>query len=97
MGSPLPVGLGAVVLEATGRVTGVTREVPLLGLRLGDRVLVSTVRERSQWLRNVEADGDTAVWFCGHRHATDGVVRRGPVNVVVLRSRPGDPRADDQT
>ena len=84
LGSPLPVGLGAVVMEATGRVSGEPREVPLLGLRLGDKVLVSTVREDSQWLKNVEADDETAVWFCGRRHETTASVRRGPLNVVTL-------------
>ena len=84
IGSPLPVGLGAVVLESTGRVTGKRREVPLLGLRLGSTVLVSTVRERSQWLSNVEADADTAVWYCGRRHQTSATVRRGPLSVVRL-------------
>ena len=84
IGSPLPLGLGAVVMEATGRVSGERREVPLVGLRLGDTVVVSTVRERSQWLKNVEADDRTAVWYCGRRHDTTAAVRRGPLNVVTL-------------
>ena len=88
LGSPWPVGLGAVVMEATGRVSGQPREVPLLGVRLGDKVVVSTVRERSQWLKNVEANDQTAVWYCGRRHDTTAAVRRGPLNVVTLtRSR----------
>lgn len=63
LGSPWSFGLGAVVREATGRVSGEPREVPLLGLRLGDKVVVSTSREKSQWLKNVEANDQTAVWF----------------------------------
>ena len=84
LGSPLPLGLGAVVMEATGRISGERREVPLVGLRLGDKVVVSTVREKSQWLRNVAANDETAVWYCGRRHDTTAAVRRGPLNVVTL-------------
>ena len=86
LGSPLPVGLGAVVLETTGRVSGQPREVPVLGFRVGDRVVVSTVRESSQWLRNLEADDRAAVWFCGRRRSATASVRRGPLNVVTLDS-----------
>ena len=87
VGSPLPLGLGAVVMEATGRVSGEPRQVPLLGLRVGDRVVVTTVRDTSQWLKNVEANDETAVWYCGRKHDTTATVRRGPVNVVTLSNR----------
>ena len=87
LGSPLPLGLGAVVMENTGRVSGEQREVPLVGFRIGDRVLVSTVREKSQWLKNVEANDETAVWYCGKRHETSAAVRRGPLNIVTLNPR----------
>lgn len=89
VGSPLPVGLGAVVLESTGRVSGKPREVPVVGVRLGDRVIVSTVRPDSQWLRNLEADSQAAVWYCGRRHEAVAEVRRGPLNVVTLDPAPG--------
>ena len=87
LGSPLPLGLGAVVLESTGRVSGEPREVPVLGFRIGDRVLVSTVRSGSQWLKNLEADDAAAVWFCGQRRSAKATVQRGPLNVVTLDSR----------
>lgn len=83
-GSPLPGSLGAVVLESTGRVSGKRREVPLLGLRFGDRIVVSTVRSNSQWVRNLEADGDAAVWLCGRRRPATASVQRGPLNLVTL-------------
>jgi hypothetical protein len=84
LASPLPIGLGAVVLETTGRVSGEPREVPVLGLRIGSRVMVSTVRDGSQWVKNLEADDTSAVWYCGKRHATTARVQRGPLNVVTL-------------
>jgi hypothetical protein len=86
LGSPLPLGLGAVVLESTGRVSGQPREVPLLGLRIGNRVVVSTVRGDSQWVRNLEADDEAAVWFCGRKRNATASVQRGPLNVVRLDS-----------
>ncbi len=90
VGSPWPVGLGAVVLESTGRVSGKTREVPVLGLRVGDRVLVSTVRGDSQWLRNLEADSKAGVWYCGRRRDAVASVHRGPLNVVALEPSEAD-------
>ena len=84
LGSPLPIGLGAVVLESTGRISGEPREVPVLGFRIGGRVLVSTVRSNSQWVKNLEADDRAAVWYCGRRHDATASVRRGPLNVVTL-------------
>ncbi len=86
LGSPLPIGLGAVVLESTGRVSGKPREVPLLGLRVGDRVVVSTVRAASQWVKNLEAEDSAAVWYCGRRREATATVRRGPLNIVELNS-----------
>ncbi|MEQ8839375.1 MAG: nitroreductase/quinone reductase family protein [Acidimicrobiales bacterium] len=91
LGSPLPIGLGAVVLESTGRVSGKPREVPVLGFRLGGRVLVSTVRGNSQWVKNLEADDRAAVWYGGRRHDATATVRRGPLNVVTLSQQgPGE-------
>ena len=86
LGSPPPIGLGAVVLESTGRVSGKPREVPLLGLRFGDRVVVSTVRSNAQWVKNLEADDSAAVWFCGRKRSATATVRRGPLHLVELAS-----------
>jgi len=85
LGSPLPIGLGAVVLESKGRVSGKAREVPVVGIRVGDRVAVSTVRKGSQWLKNLEADDEAGVWFCGRRRDAKATVQRGPLNIVTLK------------
>jgi hypothetical protein len=92
LGSPLPIGLGAIVLQSTGRVSGEPREVPVLGLRVGDRLMVSTVRDNSQWLKNLETDDAATIWVCGKRRSANANVRRGPLNVVTLdasHDRPG--------
>lgn len=82
--APLPVGGGLVVLETTGRRTGRLRKVPLAATRIGDTVVVSTIRPDSQWLRNLEACPEAGVWIRGHRRPARAEVRRGPLNVVQL-------------
>jgi hypothetical protein len=95
LGSPRPVGLGAVVLETTGRTSGQHREVPVLGVRVGDRLVVSTVRSRSQWVKTLEADDRAAVWFCGRRHPAHASVQRGPLNTVTLDTATPDTASTD--
>lgn len=100
-GNPLPIGGGSVVVETIGRVSGQVREVPLLSMRLGDQVVVSTVRDDSQWLRNLEADDRCAVWLFGRRRTAQAVsIERGPISIVVLELDDdvgdGEPGRDDQ-
>ena len=76
-GSPCLVPWGLVVLEHTGRRTGRTYESPLLALRIGRRVVVTTYRkDRSQWVRNLEEQPETHLWLNG---------RRKPYRALVLR------------
>ena len=84
LAGPLPVGVGLVMLETTGRRTGLMREVPLLSARVGNRLLVSTIRSDSQWVRNLAVDPEPAVWVGGRARPAEATVRRGPLNVAVL-------------
>ena len=88
VGSPGLWPAGAIVLETTGRVTGRTVSVPLLASVVGDLVVVSTVRSRSQWLRNVAANPQVRYWLLGRpRAATATVVAQG----LDTSSAPGVP------
>ncbi len=88
IGNPLPVGAGAVNIETTGRRSGLPRTVPVLATRLGDSLTVSTVRDDSQWLRNIEADANVGVWLYGRRRAATATVSRGVINTVRLELEP---------
>ena len=88
IGNPLPIGFGAVVVETTGRKSGKPRQVPLLSLRVGDRLLVSTVRSDSQWLANLEADPSARVQLHGKYREATTTITRGPLNVAVLDTAP---------
>lgn len=84
IGNPLPIGAGAVVLETTGRVSGLARLVPVLSTRTGNTLTVSTVRSDSQWIRNAEADSNVAVWLGGQRREATATVSRGRLNTIRL-------------
>ena len=84
LGNPLPVGAGAVVVETTGRTSGLPRQVPLVAVRLGDTVAVSTVRGDSQWFANLEASEDAKVQLGGHFRDARACTTRGPLNVAIL-------------
>lgn len=84
LGTPLPIGVGLVVLETTGRVSGETREVPLLAARVLDTIHVSTVRSGSQWTRNLVATPEAAVWVGGRRRSATAAVDRGRLAVASL-------------
>ncbi len=88
-GNPLPIGVGPLVVETTGRVSGSPRRVPLLSARVGDTVYVSTVRGDSQWMRNLVASPEARVRLFGRdRDATSAVSRIGGLQIATLTVQP---------
>jgi hypothetical protein len=78
VGSPGLLPTGVVILETVGRKSLGRFNVPLLATVLGDLVLVSTVRSRAQWIRNVAAEPRVRYWMLGRpREATAVVVAPG--------------------
>lgn len=67
VGNPLPLTTGIVLLEVTGRSTGQLRRIPLVCSDLGCALAVSTVREDSQWIKNLAATPRAHVWLRGRR------------------------------
>ena len=76
--NPWPFGTGLVLLEVTGRKSGITRKVPLVGTDYGTFVAVSTVRSASQWVKNLAAQPKARLWLRGaSRHVDARVYRNG--------------------
>ncbi|MEU3015695.1 nitroreductase/quinone reductase family protein [Nocardia asteroides] len=60
---------GHQLLETTGRVSGQPRTTPIGGRRVGDEFwLVSEFGERSQYVRNIQADNRVRVRLRGRWH-----------------------------
>jgi deazaflavin-dependent oxidoreductase (nitroreductase family) len=71
LGAPMLFPAGAIVIETRGRKTGRRTNVPLMAALVGDLVVVSTVRRRSNWLKNLSAHPDVRYWLGGReREAT---------------------------
>ncbi len=89
LGNPLPIGVGPVMVETTGRSSGEPRAVPLMSVRFGNSVLVSTVRSRSHWMANLEADPAARVSLFGQQHAaTSSIAEVSDLRVAVLTLDP---------
>lgn len=83
--APPPIGFGTVLLTTTGRRSGRKREVPVAAFRLGSTVFVSTVRQSSQWMANLEKNPAAGVEFGGRaRQGSAEFTRHGPLRVAAV-------------
>lgn len=64
-GAPLFSPMGAIVVETRGRKTGRRFNLPLMAAVVGDLVVVSTTRRRSNWLKNMSAHPEVRYWLRG--------------------------------
>ncbi|CAM5633310.1 nitroreductase/quinone reductase family protein [Streptomyces aurantiogriseus] len=77
------------VLETTGRVSGLPRQTPVGGRRVGDSFwLVSEFGVRSQYVRNIQADPRVRVRIGGRWHAGTAHLLPDDDAVARLRSLP---------
>jgi deazaflavin-dependent oxidoreductase (nitroreductase family) len=84
LGNPLPLTGGLVLLEMRGRRSGRLRTVPLSCIDFGPALVVSTVRERSQWVANLLAEPTATVWLRGRRREVRAAVfQRGALRGAV--------------
>ncbi len=74
-----------MILVTTGRVSGEPREVPVSAIRLGDRIIVATVRSNSQWFKNLQADPRAVIWIGGReQQAVAKLEKHHDLNLATL-------------
>ena len=73
-GSPGPLPTGLIILETIGRKTGRQFETPVVASMFGQYLLVGTVRNRSQWIKNLAAQAEVNYWIKGSTRTADVTV-----------------------
>ncbi len=64
-GNPLLWPTGTVVVEVADKATGRKYKLPLTAVRLGDQILLTSLRRQASWLQNLMATPDVRSWFAG--------------------------------
>jgi hypothetical protein len=83
----LPTGL--IALEVEGRLTGTLYTVPLVATRIGEILLVGTLRGgRSEWIRNAAASPSVRYWNNGQRREGSAWVIAGGIQSTAPESAP---------
>ncbi len=75
IGSPRLLPAGLILLESTGFKSGLKRRTPLVGFKLGSRILVMTARgERSFWVKNLNKKPAVRFWRGGREQSARAFV-----------------------
>lgn len=72
--SPGPLPTGLIILETIGRKSGRQFETPVVASMFGSYLLVGTVRNRSQWIKNLATQTDVKYWIKGETRTADVTV-----------------------
>lgn len=68
LGAPPFSPVGLIVVETVGRTTGKRIDVQLAAMFIDDFVVVSTIRARSGWMKNLTANRQVRYWLRGKEH-----------------------------
>lgn len=68
-GSPTTWCPGIIIVETIGRKTGRTFTIPLLATQIGESLLISTIRRKSQWIKNLAAHPEVRYWKDNREHS----------------------------
>lgn len=64
-GNPLLWPTGAVVVEVTDKDSEKTYKLPLTATRIGNLILLTSLRQQAGWLQNLMAKPEVQYWFAG--------------------------------
>ncbi|MBL8202946.1 MAG: hypothetical protein JNM09_01860 [Blastocatellia bacterium] len=65
VGNPLLWPTGAVVVEVMDKDSDRTYKLPLTATRIGNLLLLTSLRRQASWLQNLMAKPDVRYWFAG--------------------------------
>ncbi len=77
-GNPILWPTGTIVVETIGRKSGRKIKIPVLATKLGEIIIFGTVRQNSQWLKNLIATPEVCYWYAGQkREAIASIIAPG--------------------
>ncbi|MFZ4850487.1 MAG: nitroreductase/quinone reductase family protein [Caldilinea sp.] len=88
IGGPQLFPVGLILLETRGRLSGRFYRTPVVALRWGELLFVSTVRTQSQWVQNLAAHPEIDCWVNGRQRQATAYVFSPEVAPLAEESLP---------